>query len=92
MGAPLPGAVLVLAEFATGETRTLTAGVATRIAARYILTTRILAVTVIDKAAKEMGDRVKTILASQAEPSWVGAFLSLWRPTAQDRTVGGNTP
>jgi DNA helicase II / ATP-dependent DNA helicase PcrA len=75
--AALTGAVLVLAGAGTGKTRTLTAGVAARIAARGIPPSRILAVTFTNKAAKEMADRIRTMLAGEAVPSWVGTFHGL---------------
>ena len=75
--ATLEGAVLVLAGAGTGKTRTLTAGVAWRIAARGFDADRILAVTFTNKAAKEMADRIRTILAGQRAPSWIGTFHGL---------------
>ena len=72
--AMLEGAILVLAGAGTGKTRTLTAGVAARIAVRGISPSRILAVTFTNKAAKEMADRIRTMLAGVAVPSWVGTF------------------
>ncbi len=73
----LEGAVLVLAGAGTGKTRTLTAGVAARVAVRGIPPSRILAVTFTNKAAKEMADRIRTMLAGVAVPSWVGTFHGL---------------
>ena len=70
--ATLHGAVLVLAGAGTGKTRTLTAGVAPRIVVRGIPASRILAVTFTNKAATEMADRIRTMLAGQVAPSWVG--------------------
>jgi len=75
--ATLQGAVLVLAGAGTGKTRTLTAGVASRIAAHGISPSRILAVTFTNRAAKEMGDRIRTMLAGEVAPSWVGTFHGL---------------
>ena len=75
--ATLDGAVLVLAGAGTGKTRTLTAGVAWRIGARGIPADRILAVTFTNKAAREMTDRIRAMLAGQAVPSWVGTFHGL---------------
>jgi len=75
--AMLQGAVLVLAGAGTGKTRTLTAGVASRIAVRGIPPARILAVTFTNKAAKEMADRIRSMLAGVAVPSWVGTFHGL---------------
>ena len=75
--ATLSGPVLVLAGAGTGKTRTLTAGVAWRIAARGVDPDRILAVTFTNKAAKEMADRIRAILAGQRAPSWIGTFHGL---------------
>ncbi len=75
--ATLQGAVLVLAGAGTGKTRALTAGVASRIAVRGIPPSRILAVTFTNRAAKEMGDRIRTMLAGEVVPSWVGTFHGL---------------
>jgi DNA helicase-2/ATP-dependent DNA helicase PcrA len=75
--ATLHGAVLVLAGAGTGKTRTLTADVASRIAIRGIQPSRILAVTFTNKAAKEMGDRIRTMLAGETAPSWIGTFHGL---------------
>jgi len=67
--AMLQGAVLVLAGAGTGKTRTLTAGVASRIAVRGIPPSHILAVTFTNKAAKEMADRVRSMRAGVAVAS-----------------------
>ena len=75
--ATLQGPVLVLAGAGTGKTRTLTAGVAWRIGARGFDPDRILAVTFTNKAAKEMADRIRTLLAGQRAPSWIGTFHGL---------------
>ena len=75
--ASLNGPVLVLAGAGTGKTRTLTAGVAWRIDARGIDPDRILAVTFTNKAAKEMADRIRILLAGQRAPSWIGTFHGL---------------
>ena len=98
--ATLDGAVLVRAGAGTGKTRTLTAGVAWRIAARGFDADRILAVTFTNKAAKEMADRSRTILAGQRAPSWIGTFHVLghdscassrrWRHSG--RTSTSSTP
>ena len=67
--ASLSGPVLVLAGAGTGKTRTVTTGIARRIGARGINPDRILAVPFTNKAAKEMADRIWTILAGQRAPS-----------------------
>ena len=75
--ASLTGAVLVLAGAGTGKTKTLTAGVAHRIAARGIPASRILAVTFTNKAAGEMLSRIRTSLGDGSAPGWVGTFHGL---------------
>ena len=69
--------VLVLAGAGTGKTKTLTAGVALRIAERGIPAQRILAVTFTNKAAGEMRERIVALLGGQAAPSWIGTFHGL---------------
>lgn len=71
------GPVLVLAGAGTGKTKTLTAGVALRIAQRGFPAHRILAVTFTNKAAAEMRKRIVTLLGGQPAPSWIGTFHGL---------------
>ena len=71
------GPVLVLAGAGTGKTKTLTAGVALRIAERGIPAQRILAVTFTNKAASEMRERIVALLGGQTAPSWIGTFHGL---------------
>ena len=75
--AGMHGPVLVLAGAGTGKTKTLTAGVALRIAERGIPAQRILAVTFTNKAAGEMRERIVALLHGQAAPSWIGTFHGL---------------
>ena len=75
--AGMHGPVLVLAGAGTGKTKTLTAGVALRIAERGIPAQRILAVTFTNKAAGEMRERIVALLGGQAAPSWIGTFHGL---------------
>jgi DNA helicase-2/ATP-dependent DNA helicase PcrA len=74
----IDGPLLVLAGAGTGKTRVLT----TRIA--HILTTRrargseILSVTFTNKAAREMKDRIGTLVGSSVEGMpWLGTFHSI---------------
>ena len=62
---------------APGKTRTLTAAVAWRIAEHGIPAHRVLAITFTNKAASEMTQRIRTMLAGQAVPSWIGTFHGL---------------
>ena len=71
------GAILVLAGAGTGKTRTLTSAVAWRIARHGIPANRVLAVTFTNKAAREMTDRIRGMLAGQAVPTWAGTFHGL---------------
>ena len=71
------GAILVLAGAGKGKTRTLTSAVAWRIARHGIPPNRVLAVTVTNKAAREMTDRIRGMLAGQAVPTWTGTFHGL---------------
>ena len=72
--AALTGPALVLAGAGTGKTKTLTAGVAHRIARRGIAPARILAVTFTNKAAGEMTARIRTALGESAAPHWMEPF------------------
>ena len=76
-GASQMGPVLVLAGAGTGKTKTLTAGVAYRIAVAGIHPSRILAVTFTNKAAKEMQSRISAKVGKSATPSWVNTFHAL---------------
>ena len=75
--ASLEGAVLVLAGAGSGKTKTLTRGVAHRIAVRGIPAQRVLAVTFTNKAAGEMIARIRHILGDEAAPYWTGTFHGL---------------
>ena len=84
------GAILVLAGAGTGKTKTLTAGVALRIAEQGIRPDRILCVTFTNKAAAEMKDRIGRILAGFELPRWVGTFHDLGaRQLRAEPEVGG---
>ena len=72
-----PGSILVLAGAGTGKTSTLTAAVAHRIAVDGIPPHRVLAVTFTNKAASEMGSRIREALGSDAAPHWLGTFHGL---------------
>ncbi len=72
------GPVLVVAGPGSGKTRVLTQRVAYLIASKGVRPWQILAVTFTNKAAKEMDQRVKTMLNEQAtEGIMLGTFHSI---------------
>ncbi len=72
------GPVLVVAGPGSGKTRVLTQRIAYLIAEEGVRPWQILAVTFTNKAAKEMGERVKRLLPDQAiEGIMLGTFHSI---------------
>ena len=80
----------MLAGAGTGKTRTLTAGMALRIAEQGIRPDRVLCVTFTNKAAIEVEDRIGRMLAGCKVPRWVGIFHGLGaRQLRAEPEVGG---
>lgn len=74
----LDGPVLMLAGAGTGKTKALTARIVHLLRLHKARTHEILAVTFTNKAAREMKNRVHTMLGEQAEGMpWMGTFHSL---------------
>jgi len=72
------GPVLVLAGPGSGKTRVLTQRVVYLIASEGVRPYQMLAVTFTNKAAREMGGRVRTMLGEMpAEGLWLGTFHSI---------------
>ncbi|MGQ4273136.1 ATP-dependent helicase [Terrihabitans sp. B22-R8] len=74
----LDGPLLVLAGAGTGKTRVLTTRIAHILATRRAHPSQILAVTFTNKAAREMKNRVATLVGDVAEGMpWLGTFHSI---------------
>ncbi|HEX3431813.1 MAG TPA: UvrD-helicase domain-containing protein [Rhizomicrobium sp.] len=74
----LDGAVLVLAGAGTGKTRVLTTRLAHILATRRAWPGQILAVTFTNKAAREMKERIGTLIGGVVEGmQWLGTFHSI---------------
>src|SRR4249920_1474987 len=74
----LGGSVLVLAGAGTGKTRVLTTRIAHILATGRSRPSEILAVTFTNKAAREMKDRVGTMVGQAVEGMpWLGTFHSI---------------
>ncbi len=89
------GPVLVVAGPGSGKTRVLTQRIAYLIAVEGVRPWQILAVTFTNKAAKEMGERVKRLLPEQAtEGIMLGTFHSICarilRREAEYLPIGSN--
>ncbi len=70
------GPLLILAGAGSGKTRVLTYRIAHMIKDHNIYPSQILAITFTNKAAKEMKERVKTLVGDEAENMWVSTFHS----------------
>ena len=72
-----PEPVLVIAGAGSGKTRVLTNRAAWLIGSEGIAPQSLLAVTFTNKAAKEMRDRIETLLSISVNHLWIGTFHSL---------------
>lgn len=73
----IDGSVLILAGAGSGKTRTITYRIAHMIKDLEINSYQILAITFTNKAAKEMNERVKSLIGEIADNMWISTFHSL---------------
>ncbi len=73
----LDGPLLVLAGAGTGKTRVLTTRFAHILLSERAFPNQVLAVTFTNRAAREMRERVGSILGRPAEGLWLGTFHAL---------------
>ncbi len=73
----LDGPLLVLSGAGTGKTRVLTARIANLLFSSKAKPWNILAVTFTNKAAREMRDRLETIIGPSVNNIWLGTFHSI---------------
>ncbi len=73
----LDGPLLVLSGAGTGKTRVLTARLANLLYSNKTKPWNILAVTFTNKAAKEMRNRLESLIGPSANSVWLGTFHSI---------------
>ena len=84
--------MLVIAGAGSGKTRVLTNRAAWLIDSEGITPQSLLAVTFTNKAAKEMRDRIETLLSISVNHLWIGTFHSLAHRLLRTHWRNANLP